>query len=108
MKKAQGLSLTYIILAAIGLILFVVIIAVFVNNSMQASDQISDRADCLCSDQTGKESKLSGSIISKARCLSADPEDGSYIYKNPECEDFIDCSNNQECYILWTDTPKYK
>lgn len=91
--------MTYIILAAIGLIVFVVIVAIFANNSMQTADGIDDQTKCLCSDLVGKTAD-SGGTISQARCLATDPNDGSYVY--PECDDYIDCSDTQKCYVKWS------
>jgi hypothetical protein len=93
MRKAQGLSLTYIILAAIGLILFVVIIAIFSENSMQASSTLKENTKCLCSDY------VDGSTILASKC-SKDTygQIGETWQLKTECEKYFDCGTDN-CYV---------
>ncbi|MCF7861148.1 hypothetical protein K9M79_02795 [Candidatus Woesearchaeota archaeon] len=94
MKKAQGLSMTYIILAAIGLIAFVVIIAIFSGNSMEASSTVNANKKCLCSDY------VDGTTYISFKCASTQPSGDKWSEKTASaagCEKFFDCP--QKCYI---------
>ncbi len=71
MRKAQGLSMSFIILAAIGLIVFVVVLAIFSGNIFDLDQGLgkceNNKGSCI--DDSVKDcTDLGGTILDRAEC----------------------------------------
>ncbi|MCF7861149.1 hypothetical protein K9M79_02800 [Candidatus Woesearchaeota archaeon] len=82
-KKGQGLSMTYIILAAIGLIVFVVILAIFSGGIFDMDTKMdkcpNNGGNCVAK---GSCSTNGGAVLSNIECPNSD---GSAADPNQEC-----------------------
>ena len=85
-KKSQGLSLNYIIIAAIGLIVLVIIIFIFKGGSttfVKSTTCPARDGTCLAEGSTGCPDGKPVKIYT-SDCPDMKLEDGKYVKKDPE------------------------
>ncbi len=88
-NKAQGLSMNFIILAAIGLIVFIVILVMFGTGANEANEGITDRTSCLCTNEGGK-------------CFDTSTEASAAGFATTPiatCTSYYDCLGDSNCYM---------
>lgn len=95
-KKAQGLSLNMIIVAAIGFIVLIIVAIIFRTQIIDFANKYRDTADKTIESAEGERCVT----FFTTRICSADSPQPSEEWKkiSPEKEKWTDCKENEECW----------
>lgn len=103
-KRAQGLSIEYVIIAAIGFIVLVIIAIIFRTHSTRYSKGYSDTADSAI--ESAKGERCQALFMEETRrCSASPPTDGTWQIVEGK---WTDCKENENCYTLITSTEPKK
>lgn len=102
-KSAQGLSIEYVIIAAIGFIVLVIIAIIFRTHSTRYSKGYSDTADSAI--ESAKGNRCQALFMEETRRCHANgpPTEGTWQVVEGK---WTDCKENEQCYTQITSTDK--
>ena len=94
MKKAQGLSLDFVIIAAIGLLVLIIIGYIFVSHSTRYSKDYTDVSNKAVESAQGNQCKAFFTGANR-KCSADKPAEGEWEAADGEWED---CLTGEQCY----------